>query len=64
MKNRSKLLILKTVFYASLAISKTRLLETLSNNYIHVAKRTLERYLKDLVGSFFIEFSKEKKRIY
>lgn len=61
MKNRSKLLILKTVFDASLAISKTRLLEILSNNDIHVAKRTLERYLKDLVDSFFIEFSKDKK---
>lgn len=61
MKNKSKLLILKTIFDASFAVSKLKLLEILENNDIHIAKRTLERHLKDLIESFFIEFSKEEK---
>lgn len=61
MKNKSKLLILKTIFDATFAVSKLKLLEILANNDIHIAKRTLERHLKDLIESFFIEFSKEEK---
>jgi predicted DNA-binding transcriptional regulator YafY len=61
MKNKSKLLILKVVFESVFAISKTKLLNILSENHIGVSKRTLERYLKDLIDSFFIEFSVDKK---
>ena len=61
MKNKSKLLILKTVFESGFAISKAKLLNILLENDIAVSKRTLERYIKDLIESFFIEFSKDKK---
>ena len=61
MKNNSKLLILKIVFESVFAISKAKLLNILLENDIEVSKRTLERYIKDLIDSFFIEFSKEKK---
>ena len=61
MKNKSKLLILKIVFESVFAISKAKLLNILLENDIEVSKRTLERYIKDLIDSFFIEFSKEKK---
>jgi hypothetical protein len=61
MKNKNKLLILKTVFDSPFAVSKTRLLEFLYDNDIQLSKRTLERYLKELIDSFFIEFSSDKK---
>jgi hypothetical protein len=61
MKNKSKLLILKVVFESVFAISKTKLLNILSENHIGVSKRTLERYLKDLIDSFIIVFSIDKK---
>jgi predicted DNA-binding transcriptional regulator YafY len=61
MKNKSKLLILKVVFESAFAISKTKLLNILLEHHIAVSKRTLERYIKDLIDSFFIEFSIDKK---
>lgn len=61
MKNKSKLLILKIVLESVFAISKAKLLNILLENDIEVSKRTLERYIKDLIDSFFIEFSNEKK---
>jgi predicted DNA-binding transcriptional regulator YafY len=61
MKNKSKLLILSTIFNSVLSVSKTKLLEILNDNSIHISKRTLERYLKDLTDLFFIEFSKHHK---
>ena len=61
MKHKSKLLILKTVFESVFAIPKAKLLNILLENDIAVSKRTLERYIKDLIASFFIEFSNEKK---
>ncbi len=61
MKNKNKLFILNSVFNSPFAISKTKLLEILKNNDIQISKRTLERYLKELIDHFFIEFSTEKK---
>ncbi|EAR12714.1 hypothetical protein PI23P_08810 [Polaribacter irgensii 23-P] len=61
MKNKSKLLILKVEFESVFALSKTKLLNILSENHIGVPQRTLERYLIDLIDSFLIEFSKDKK---
>ncbi|WP_439131090.1 WYL domain-containing protein [Polaribacter sp.] len=61
MKNKNKLFILNSVFNSPFAISKTNLLEILKNNDIQISKRTLERYLKELIDHFFIEFSRDKK---
>ncbi len=61
MKTKGKIIILKRIVDSSFAVSKSSLLQLLENEDIYISTRTLERYLKELSDSFFIEYSNEQK---
>ena len=61
MKTKGKIVILKRIVDSPFAVSKSSLLQLLENEDIYISTRTLERYLKELSDSFFIEYSKEQK---
>lgn len=60
MRNKSKLILLKSIEESHFPLSKKRLLEILAKNDIDVSKRTLERYIRELVDLHFIQSQKRK----
>lgn len=61
MKNKSKLLIIRKIVNNRFSTSKKELLQYLKDEDVKIELRTLERHLKELKESFFIDYSYEKK---